>query len=325
MRVLVVGGAGYIGSVTVDQLVDGGHEVTVLDSMVSGHRDAVNGGAELASFDIRAEDQLHQLFAANSFDAVVHYGGYVQAGESVRQPGRYFSNNVSGTIALLNAMVAFGVTRFVFSSSAAVYGDPEKVPILENSPMRPVNPYGETKAVVEHLLPWYENAHGILSVSLRYFNAAGATAARGEDHRPETHLIPNILQAALGLRPSVTLFGTDYPTPDGTCIRDYVHVSDLAEAHLLAIEKTEVSSAAYNLGSGSGSSNREVIEAARRVTGGDFAVIEEARRPGDPPELVASPERARAELGWTPGCPDLEEIIATAWAWHQAHPQGYRK
>jgi UDP-glucose 4-epimerase len=325
MRVLVVGGAGYIGSVTVDQLLMAGHEVTVLDSMVAGHRDAVNREAELAAFDIRAEDQLHQLFAANGFEAVIHYGGYIQAGESVRQPGRYFSNNVSGSIALLNAMVAFGVSRFVFSSSAAVYGDPETVPVPESSPMRPVNPYGETKAVVEHLLPWYENAHGIRSISLRYFNAAGATETRGEDHRPETHLIPNVLQAALGQRPSVTLFGTDYPTRDGTCVRDYVHVSDLAEAHLLAIDKAASGSAAYNLGSGRGASNREVIDAARRVTGVDFPVLEEARRPGDPPQLVAAPERARADLGWSPRYTELEEIIETAWAWHQSHPQGYRQ
>jgi UDP-glucose 4-epimerase len=323
MRVLVVGGAGYIGSVTVDQLLAAGHEVTVLDSLVSGHRDAVNDEAELAAFDVRSEDQLHQLFAANSFDAVIHYGGYIQAGESVRQPGRYFANNVSGSIALLNAMVAFGVSRFVFSSSAAVYGEPDAAPISEKATMRPVNPYGETKAVVEHLLPWYENAHGIRSVSLRYFNAAGATAARGEDHRPETHLIPNVLQAVLGLRPSVTLFGTDYPTADGTCIRDYVHVRDLADAHLLAIERTATGSAAYNLGTGHGVSNREVINVARRVTGVDFTIVEDQRRPGDPPELVASPERAKAELGWMPQHTDLEEIIASAWVWHQANPQGY--
>jgi UDP-glucose 4-epimerase len=322
--VLVVGGAGYIGSVTVDLLIAAGNDVTVLDSLVAGHRDALNEEAELATFDLRAEDQLHQLFAANSFEAVIHYGGYIQAGESVRQPGRYFANNVSGTIALLNAMVAFGVTRFVFSSSAAVYGQPEVVPITEKAPMRPVNPYGETKAVVEHLLPWYENAHGIHAVSLRYFNAAGATSTRGEDHRPETHLIPNVLQAALGQRPSVTLYGTDYPTRDGTCVRDYIHVSDLAEAHLLAIDKTEVDSAAYNLGSGRGASNREVIDAVRRVTGVEFAVIEDARRPGDPPELVASPDKASAELGWTPVHTDLEEIVSSAWTWHEANPSGYR-
>jgi UDP-glucose 4-epimerase len=324
MRVLVVGGAGYIGSVTVDALIRAGQQVTVLDSMVAGHRQAVNEEADLAGFDLRDEAQLHHLFAANSFQAVIHYGGYIQAGESVRQPGRYFANNISGTIALLNAMVAFGVVRLVVSSSAAVYGDPERVPIPEDARMHPVNPYGETKAVVEHLLPWYDNAHGLQSISLRYFNAAGATTERGEDHRPETHLIPNILQAALGQRPSVALFGTNYPTRDGTCIRDYVHVADLADAHLLALDMTETASGAYNLGSGSGFSNREVIDASRRITGADFAVTEEPRRPGDPPELVASQERARAELGWTPRFTDLEEIIGSAWAWHQSHPHGYK-
>ena len=324
MRVLVVGGAGYIGSVTVDALIREGHQVTVLDSMVAGHRQAVNEEADLAGFDLRDEAELHHLFAANSFQAVIHFGGYIQAGESVRQPGRYFANNISGTIALLNAMIAFGVVRLVFSSSAAVYGDPERVPIPEDAKMHPVNPYGETKAVVEHLLPWYENAHGLRSISLRYFNAAGATAERGEDHRPETHLIPNVLQAALGQRPSVALFGTDYPTRDGTCIRDYVHVADLADAHLLALDMTERASGAYNLGSGSGFSNREVIDVSRRITGVDFAVTEEPRRPGDPPELVASHERARAELGWAARFTDLEEIIGTAWTWHQNHPQGYK-
>jgi len=325
MRVLVVGGAGYIGSVTVDRLVQNGHAVTVLDNLVAGHRRAVNAEADLARLDLRDETELHHLFAANSFQAVIHYGGYIQAGESVRQPGRYFANNISGTISLLNAMVAFGVARLVLSSSAAVYGNPERVPVPEEAQMRPVNPYGESKAVVEHLLPWYENACGLHAVSLRYFNAAGATAERGEDHRPETHLIPNVLQAALGQRPSVALFGTDYPTPDGTCIRDYAHVGDLAEAHLLALDKTETGSTVYNLGIGRGFSNRQVIDAARRVTRVDFAVTEEARRAGDPPELVASPERARAELGWTPRYTDLEEIISTAWAWHGANPHGYKE
>ncbi|HET9477460.1 MAG TPA: UDP-glucose 4-epimerase GalE, partial [Dehalococcoidia bacterium] len=264
-----------------------------------------------------------RLFAGHNFQAVINYGGYIQAGESVQQPGRYFANNISGAITLLNAIVAFGVERFVFSSSAAVYGNPEAVPIPEDAPMRPVNPYGETKAAVERLLPWYEK-QGLRHVSLRYFNASGATARRGEDHRPETHLIPCVLQVALGQRPALTLFGTDYPTRDGTCVRDYVHVEDLAAAHLLALDYTDKASGAFNLGIGLGFSNREVIAAARRATGDEIAVIGQPRRPGDPAELVASSEKARAELGWSPEHTDLEEIIASAWRWHEAHPNGYQ-
>ena len=323
MRVLVVGGAGYIGSVTVDQLMAADHDVTVIDSLVSGHTGALHPDCEFVHADIRDEQALGRLFASHNFHAVVNYGGYIQAGESVQQPGRYFANNIGGTITLLNAMVTYGVTRFVFSSSAAVYGEPEVVPIPEDHPIRPVNPYGESKAIVERMLAWYQDAFGINHVSLRYFNAAGATDTKGEDHRPETHLIPIVLEAAYGQRQSVALFGTDYPTPDGTCIRDYIHVSDLAAAHLLALDRTEAGSGAYNLGSGTGSSNREIIEAARRVTGREIRVIEEARRPGDPAVLVASNALAKAELGWRIEYPDLDEIVASAWRWHQAHPDGY--
>lgn len=323
MHILVVGGAGYIGSVTVDQLLDAGHDVTVLDSLVAGHRGALNPAAEFVQADVREEEALNRLFAAHSFHAVINYGGYIIAPESVRQPGRYFANNIGGAIVLLNAMITFGVTRFVFSSSAAVYGEPQLNPIPEEHPMSPINPYGETKAAVERLLPWYEKQFGLNSVSLRYFNAAGATTRVGEDHRPETHLIPNVLQAALGQRPAIALFGTDYPTRDGTCVRDYIHVSDLAAAHLLALDKTETGSAAYNLGSGVGFTNREVIDAARHVTGADIPVNEEPARPGDPAELVASSDRARADLGWEPQHPDIEDIIETAWRWHTDHPKGY--
>lgn len=323
MRVLVVGGAGYIGSVTVDQLLADGHEVTVLDSLVSGHREAVDPDAELIEADVRDEDSLGKLFASHSFDAVVFYGGFIQAGESVLQPGRYFANNVGGCIALLNAMAAYGVGRFVFSSSAAVYGEPESIPLTEEAAIRPVNPYGESKAVIERMLPWYERQAGIRWVSLRYFNAAGATERRGEDHRPESHLIPIVLQVALGQRPALPLYGRDYPTADGTCIRDYVHVSDLAEAHRLGLRRAEEGSGCYNLGNGRGFSNLEVIETARRVTGQPIAVTDEPRREGDPAVLVASHERARRELGWEPQVPDLEAIIESAWRWHQAHPQGY--
>jgi len=323
MRILVVGGAGYIGSVTVDQLIAAQHDVTVLDNLVAGHREALNPDCEVVQADVRDEEALNRLFAAHSFDAVVHYGGYILVAESVRQPGRYFSNNIGGSVALLNAMVTYDVRRFVFSSSAAVYGQPQSTPISEDQPLRPINPYGETKAAVERLLPWYEDTFGLRHVSLRYFNACGATNLRGEDHHPEAHLIPNVLQVALGQRPALSLFGTDYPTRDGTCVRDYVHVSDLADAHLLALQRTETGSGAYNLGSARGYSNREIIAAARRVTGEEIAVSEEPRRPGDPPELVASRDKARAELGWEPRYTDLDEIIDSAWRWHQAHPKGY--
>ncbi len=323
MRILVVGGAGYIGSVTVDRLIAADHEVTVLDSLISGHKEALNREAEFTNGDARDENALHTLFAAHSFQAVINYGGYIQAGESMQHPGRYFANNIGGAIALLNAMVAFGVQRFVFSSSAAVYGEPNTIPIPEDASMHPVNPYGETKAAVERMLPWYERQADIRYVSLRYFNAAGASEERGEDHRPETHLIPCVLQVALEERPAISLFGTDYPTRDGTCVRDYVHVSDLADAHLLALERTERGSGVFNLGNGRGFTNREVIEAARRITGHPIPVNEQSRRPGDPAELVASQERAGKELGWTPRYTDLEEIIEAAWRWHRAHPRGY--
>jgi len=323
MHVLVAGGAGYIGSVTVDQLVDAGHDLTVLDNLVAGHKGALNPGAEFVQADVRDEEQLNRLFASHNFHAVINYGGYIIAPESVRQPGRYFANNIGGAIALLNAMVTYGVTRFVFSSSAAVYGEPETIPIPEDHPLRPINPYGETKAAVERMLPWYEKQFGLRAVSLRYFNAAGATERLGEDHRPETHLVPNVLQVALGQRDAISLFGRDYTTRDGTCVRDYVHVSDLAAAHLLALDKTETGSAVYNLGNGRGFTNREVIDAARRVTGEPIPVSEEPRRPGDPAELVASQDKARADLGWQPQYPDIEEIIDTAWRWHRDYPKGY--
>jgi len=294
-----------------------------MDSMVAGHDQALHPEAEVVRADVRDEESLNRAFAGHNFDAVIHYGGYIQAGESVQQPGRYFANNIGGTIALLNAIVAFGVNRFVFSSSAGVYGQPDDVPIREEAPMRPVSPYGETKAAVERMLPWYERQYDLHYVSLRYFNAAGGTGSRGEDHRPETHLIPSVLQVALGQRPALPLFGDDYPTPDGTCVRDYVHVSDLAAAHLLAIEYAGSGSGAFNLGNGRGFSNLQVIETARRVAGHEIPVNQQPRRPGDPAELVASQERARNELGWRPVHTELEEIVESAWRWHEAHPRGY--
>ncbi|MFQ6019765.1 MAG: UDP-glucose 4-epimerase GalE, partial [Dehalococcoidia bacterium] len=247
----------------------------------------------------------------------------IQAGESMQQPGRYFANNLGGVISLLNAMLAFDVRRFVFSSSAAVYGDPERLPVEEDASVRPANPYGEAKAAVERLLSWYDSQCGLCYVSLRYFNAAGATERLGEDHRPETHLIPNLFQVALGQQDTFPLYGSDYPTPDGTCVRDYIHVSDLAGAHRLALDRCEVGSGVYNLGSGRGFSVREVIEAARKTTGHPIPFQEGPRRPGDPAVLTASYERARTELGWEPEIGSLEEIIDSAWRWHRAHPQGY--
>ena len=323
MRILVVGGAGYIGSVTTAELVAAGHKVTVYDSLISGHAAAVPPGAELVVGDVRDQEVLGHVLADHSIEAVVYYGGFIVAGESMAQPGRYFANNVGGAICLLNTMLEYDVRRFVFSSSAAVYGEPESEPLSEEAPIRPVNPYGESKAIVEAMLRWYGSQSGLRYVSLRYFNAAGATDKLGEDHRPETHLIPIVLQVALGQRPSIPLYGSDYPTPDGTCIRDYIHVSDLASAHISALRRLEEGSGIYNLGNGRGFSNRDVIETACRVTGQPIEVKEEERRPGDPPVLVASAEKAKAELGWQPQVTSLEGIIESAWRWHREHPEGY--
>jgi UDP-glucose 4-epimerase len=309
--------------VTTAELLAAGHKVTVYDSLISGHAAAVPPGVELVVGDVRDQEVLGHILADHSIEAVVYYGGFIVAGESMAQPGRYFANNVGGAICLLNTMLEYDVRRFVFSSSAAVYGEPESVPLTEEAPIRPVNPYGQSKAIVEAMLRWYGSQSGLRYVSLRYFNAAGATDKLGEDHRPETHLIPIVLQVALGQRPSVPLYGSDYPTPDGACIRDYIHVSDLASAHILALRRLEEGSGVYNLGNGRGFSNREVIETACRITGRRILVKEEERRPGDPPVLVASAEKAKAELGWQPQVTSLEEIIESAWRWHRAHPEGY--
>jgi UDP-glucose 4-epimerase len=323
VRVLVVGGAGYIGSVTVADLLSAGHEVVVFDSLVTGHAEAVSPGAELVVGDLADAELLDDVFGRRTFDGVVYYAGFIAAGESMRDPGKYFLNNVGHLINLLNAMVKHQVLRFVFSSSAGVYGEPDKTPIEEDAPLAPVNPYGESKAVAERLLRWYDSQCGLRYVSLRYFNAAGATEALGEDHRPETHLIPVVLEVAAGKLPVLELYGTDYPTPDGTCIRDYVHVSDLAQAHSLALERTRKGSAVYNVGNGQGFSNGEVIETARRVTGHPIPVREAPRREGDAAVLVASATKVKQELGWEPRFPDLERIVESAWRWHQAHPTGY--
>lgn len=325
MHVLVVGGAGYLGSVTVERLLDAGHQVTVLDNLIAGHAAAVHRKAELVVADDRDGEALNRLFSTYQIDAVVYSAGYIQAGESMRHPDRYFANNVVGPICLINAMLARNVKFFIYSSSAVVYGEPTITPIDEETSMQPTNPYGESKAIVERMLRWYDSQHGLRYISLRHFNPAGANERLGEDHRPETHLIPTLLKVALGQRAALALYGTDYPTPDGTCIRDYVHVFDLAYAYTLALEMLAKGgpSGIYNLGCGRGLSNREVIEAARQVTGESITVQEEERRPGEPAIRVASTERARVDLGWTPRITSIEEIIESAWRWQQAHPQGY--
>jgi UDP-glucose 4-epimerase len=323
VRVLVAGGAGYIGSVTVEQLVLAGHAVVVVDNLRQGHRAAVHPAAAFVQADLRDAATLAAALREHQVEAIMHFAAASLVGESMQRPELYFGTNVAGTLALLDAALAAGVRRIVFSSTAAVYGIPEAVPIPEDAPLRPINPYGESKLMVERILGWYDRIHGLRSACLRYFNAAGASAAYGEDHRPETHLIPVILQVALGRRDHFPLFGADYDTPDGTCIRDYVHVVDLAQAHILALDALAERSAVYNLGSSHGYSNRQILDACRRVTGHPIPVVEGPRRPGDPPRLVADSARIRAELGWRPRYTDLDEIVATAWRWHQAHPDGY--
>ena len=330
MNVLVTGGAWYIGSVIVEALLRRGHTVTVLDSLYKGHRAAVTAPAALVQIDLADREQVGQTVAALAAGsepaAVIHMAADSLVGESMQRPTRYFRNNVINSLNLAEAVVEAGVGLLVFSSTAAVYGEPETVPITEAFPTAPTNVYGETKLAFERVLRWLERIHGLRWAALRYFNAAGATERLGEDHAPESHLIPNILQVPLGKRERVALFGTDYPTPDGTCIRDYVHVADLAEAHILALEALQrdaVPSGAFNLGSGAGYSNRQVIEAARRVTGHAIPVVEEPRRAGDPAALVASSERIRRDLGWAPRFPGIEEIVGSAWAWHRGHPNGY--
>jgi UDP-glucose 4-epimerase len=320
MHVLVVGGAGYIGSVAVAALLDAGHRVTVFDSLVHGHREAVDKRARLLIGWIQDPEALSAAFEAEPVDAVVHFAAYIEVGESMAQPGRYFANNVGGGIELVNVMLGHEVRRLVFSSSAAVYGTPAYSPLDEQHPTVPVNVYGQGKLAVEQMLTWYGSQAGLRWVALRYFNASGATETLGEAHEPESHLIPNLLAGAREL--SAVVYGDDYPTRDGTCVRDYVHVSDLARAHLLALERTEIGSGVYNLGSGAGHSVFEVLQAARRVTGCPILARVLPRRPGDPPELVASAELAAKDLGWRPSA-GLDAILTSAWRWHQAHPYGY--
>jgi UDP-glucose 4-epimerase len=321
MKILVTGGAGYIGSVCVEQLLEAGHTVTVFDNLTEGHRLAVDPRATLVVGDLQNRCDIEDAMEAARPDAVMHFAAHALVGESMVNPSKYFRNNVGGGINLLDAMVGVGCKRLVFSSTCATFGIPERVPIDESLPQRPINPYGESKLIFEQVLRWYDQLHGLRYVALRYFNAAGASARYGEDHRVETHLIPNVIKVALGQKSHVEIFGTDYPTPDGTCIRDYIHLLDLAQAHMLALNAPV--SACYNLGTGGGTSVREIISTCEKVSGKKIAVVEKPRRPGDPPRLIAASEKVRAELGWQPRYQDVEKIIANAWAWHVAHPNGY--
>jgi UDP-glucose-4-epimerase GalE len=325
MRILVTGGAGYIGGFTTRRLIARGHQVTVYDNLSAGHRAAVTA-AELVAADLSDVDRLDHTLVAQRIEAVIHFAASAYVGESVTNPAKYYRNNLLNSLNLLERVRRHGIGRFVFSSTCATYGVPTKLPLTEDHSQNPVNPYGNTKLAFEKMLADYAPAHGIGYAALRYFNASGAAAdgSHGEDHDPETHLIPLVLQAALGRRSHIDVFGTDYPTPDGTCVRDYVHVEDLAEAHILALEKlTPGCGHRYNLGTGTGSSVREVIRTCEEVSGKQVVVNECPRRAGDPPVLVASADKIRAELGWAAKYPDLRSIIETAWDWHLTHPKGY--
>jgi UDP-glucose 4-epimerase len=321
MKVLVTGGAGYIGSVTVRVLLDGGHEVVVFDNLLRGHRAAVDPRAHLLEGDLRNREDIRRALQSTAPDAVVHFAAFAYVGESMEDPGLYFQNNVGGGIHLAAAMAAAGVRRIIFSSTCATYGEPDRMPITEDAPQRPTNPYGESKLQFERILGWYERRCGFRPVFLRYFNACGAHGGLGEDHEPEPHLIPLLLRVAQGRGKRITVFGEDYDTPDGTCIRDYIHVHDLARAHVLALESE--ATGPFNLGNGQGASVKEVLTAAREVTGHPIPAETGPRRPGDPPRLVADASRAREVLGWAPARPAIREIIRDAWAWQRAHPDGY--
>lgn len=323
MKVLVTGGAGYIGSVTTELLLDDGYDVVVFDNLERGHREAVDKRASFRKGDLRDKDRISRVMSDVKPDAVVHFAAYALVPESMEKPELYFRNNVVGGTNLVEAMFESDVEKIVFSSTCATYGQPERVPITEDVAQKPTNPYGESKLMLEQTLKWYHELHGMTTVFLRYFNACGATEKFGEDHDPETHIIPIILQVALGQRSHVKIYGDDYKTPDGTCLRDYIHIVDLAQAHILALKGKQ--SGPFNLGTGNGYSVLEVIEAAREVTGHPIPAEIAPRRPGDPPKLVASSEKARKILKWKPQYDDLDSIIQSAWNWHQVHPRGYRK
>jgi UDP-glucose 4-epimerase len=320
-KIIVTGGAGYIGSICVEQMINQGFEVSVFDNLTEGHAKAVDPRADFYQGDLADRSVLRHVFEEVKPDAVMHFAANALVGESMTNPSKYFRNNVSSGINLLDMVVEFGVKKFVFSSTCATFGIPDRMPLDESLPQKPINPYGESKLMFETILRWYHEIHKISFTALRYFNAAGASEAFGEDHRIETHLIPNVLKVALGQRESVDIFGTDYPTPDGTCIRDYIHILDLAQAHILALkaEKSDF----YNLGTGGGTSVREVIETCKKITGSDIKAIEKPRRAGDPPRLIAASDKIRRELGWVPRFENIQTIVESAWAWHVKHPNGY--
>ena len=323
MKVLVTGGAGYIGSVAVERLLAAGYEVVVLDNLSQGHRAAVHPEATFVQGDLRERLVIDRLFDDYEITAVMHFASHTLVGESMQKPFLYLGDNVTCGTNLLQSMIEHDVRRFVLSSTANLFDTPENIPIAESETIRPGSPYGESKYMLERMLCWLEKTSGLKYAALRYFNAAGATAERGEDHCPECHLIPLILQVALGQQEKIMIFGTDYPTPDGTCVRDYIHIADLADAHILALEALERGSCTYNLGNGRGFSVTQVIETAREITGHPIACEVGPRRPGDPAELIASSEAIIRELGWKPNYPELEQILSTAWDWHRRHPNGY--
>lgn len=320
MKIFVTGGSGYIGAVTLRLLLDQGHQVTVFDNLERGHRKSVDSRSALVEGDLRDNVAIERAMDRARPDAVVHFAAYALVGESMADPLMYYRNNVTGGINLLGAMLKCGCKRIVFSSTCATYGEPESLPIEETMPQRPTNPYGHSKLVFEQILEWHRSAKGVQPAFLRYFNACGADGELGEDHAPETHIIPNVLKVALGQKPYVEIFGTDYPTPDGTCIRDYIHVRDLARAHVLALEKGLAG--AFNLGTGDGVSVKQVVEVCRSVSGHPIPVRYLPRRAGDPPVLVASGEKARNALGWVPERSSIAQIVQDAWAWHRTHPAG---
>lgn len=323
MKILVTGGAGYIGSVAVEKLRMAGHDAVVLDNLYQGHRAAVPDGVPFEQVDLADRAGVDAVLKRHQPDGVMHFASHTLVGESMEKPFLYLGDNLRNALNLLESMMEHGVKKFILSSTANLFDKPEKMPISEQERIVPGSPYGESKYLIERLLPWLEITHGLRYACLRYFNAAGATETRGEDHCPECHLIPLILQVAQGKRDSIKIFGNDYPTPDGTCVRDYIHVSDLADAHILALGALDQGSRTYNLGNGKGFSVMEVIQAAREITGHPIPAEVVDRRPGDPATLVAGSEKIRQELGWDPKYPEMRQIVATAWAWHQAHPDGY--
>jgi UDP-glucose 4-epimerase len=321
MHLFVTGGAGYIGSICSEELIDAGHRVTIFDDLTEGHRAAVDPRAKFIRGDLANREEIFQAVAEARPDAVMHFAANALVAESMTNPSKYFRNNVAAGLNLLDATVEAGVRKFIFSSTCATYGAPEKVPMDERLPQKPVNPYGQSKLMFEQILQWYDRIHGLVHVNLRYFNAAGASEKFGEDHRVETHLIPNILKVALGQKEKAEIYGENYATPDGTCIRDFIHIRDLAAAHMLALGRE--TSTSYNLGSGEGFSVRQVVDIARKITGHPIPVVVKEPRPGDPPRLVASSHKITGELGWRPKFARLQPIVESAWAWHKKHPDGY--